>query len=568
MNSLYNLGLKQFQYAQSKYNGLSRPTRCALKGMALGLGMGGMLAFNARRSGENNIIDLIKHTLKFATASGIPGAVIGGLYGAVTKDTRKSDKPYETLHNNIKAKLTACLSDYSIASIEAINQQTSSEPSKRPELNKTITDINNQYSDDFTAHVTDQQTNALSRYVRFLDACDDSNTFDSMHIHAGAILNNCNNQAITPNDNHPLTQAKNTMIAAVAVSRVYADFEPLEKPKILDQFRDIKGEIPQNNNAAIDTALGEKLPEYMENYKHIIDHYGSAPFLVRTGTKGSTQFSHYGSVIVEKTNNHQYQVRFANPSSPQDVIHTINKKQLNNVLLALHEVYANGNPQNNLGDSNIGTSIFKDGVLNPTEKLIPRQAQTGMQCGIHSSRRIIPANIYKALSLNDCDMAGLVEYQIPTETETPAQQKPTFTKQELAESEGLEANVNESVKAFRQHQEKNQGNFDTLKATLLSICDIFNQKSRTVKSWRQVANNFNLNQYRCWTDEQKKEVRGLIKSYNSKGDQKKPKQKASALFSAISDINNQLAASPSLSSQPKQEKQKSFWKKFGGTKNS
>ena len=160
----------------------------------------------------------------------------------------------------------------------------------------------------------------------------------------------------------------------------------------------------------------------MKYYQAVIDHYGSAPFLVRTGKKPRSDsnlnvldeardsFTHFGSVIVEKPDyqKNEYQIRFVDPSSNEDVVYKIQNGKLNDVLLRLHNVYSNGNPSNNLGGSGIRASMFDSGTLSKNSIKIPRQSQSGLQCGIHSSRRIIPASVYKKLGVDDCDIAKLV----------------------------------------------------------------------------------------------------------------------------------------------------------------
>ena len=83
-----------------------------------------------------------------------------------------------------------------------------------------------------------------------------------------------------------------------------------EQQKAMDEF--IQGELNGDDAAAAFTGA----------YKSILSKYGSAPFLLRTGKKGSKAFTLY-IAIVEVTDNNKYQIRFENPSSSKSDIYEI-----------------------------------------------------------------------------------------------------------------------------------------------------------------------------------------------------------------------------------------------------
>ena len=53
-----------------------------------------------------------------------------------------------------------------------------------------------------------------------------------------------------------------------------------------------------------------------------------------------------------------------------------------------------------IGRENLGDEVTED---------IQREKQSGAQCGIHSSLRIIPRAIYHKTGVQDCDILALVE---------------------------------------------------------------------------------------------------------------------------------------------------------------
>ena len=310
MNSLYDLGLKQFQYAQSKYNRLSRPTRCALKGMALGLGVGAVLGNGFGLFNKDNMRTVIKNSLGYTAIWGIPSTIIGAFYGAVTKDTQKIDK--------------------------------------------------------------------------------------------------------------------------------------IEKPKDRGAFY---GAVTKDTQKIVDSKKAMPPPIRQQTPENALQRRPAAPAIP------------------------------APPAAP------------------------------------------------PPAAAIPAPP---------------PPPALTTQDLEDLKYLEALLATPPIQQQTPAAAAVASTKQELS---SITNNAKLEVKEFQQLEQQREENFNTLKHNLSSICSEFNEASPIVKSWKRVANNFNINHYMFWTDQQKTEVQELLEKYDSIEKKKTRSQKASALFNKISNINYDLSPS-------------------------
>ena len=315
---------------------------------------------------------------------------------------------YGQLHENIKARIREAVSASTVTS------DIGSEPDN---ITAAIEDIHKNYGHAFKQYAQRGDKILLSRYVAALDKTNESRTYDSIYIHYMALVESYHSKP-----SQAKREATKYLASAVATNQTFTEIENSLRNEYIKDFKE-KNSIPdsraltQDETVQLHEYVDEKLETHPETryrffaaYKSIIDTFGHAPFLLRTGKKGSQTYSHYASAIVQKDRKtNKYNIRFENPSSSRNYTYQIKDGKLDDVLWALHKVYMNGSPLNNLGNSDISAAIIgKENVEREIESET-REAQTGMQCGIHSSRRIIPASIYAQAGLKDCDILGMCE---------------------------------------------------------------------------------------------------------------------------------------------------------------
>lgn len=378
------------------------------------------------------------------------------------KDIKANTELYNALHDDVRNLIvgkrnmeTHQYSDFSLIDTELTQQG---------------------WPQKFDSYASSDDQNPLSRYVAALDRAEYSQNYDAIHIHHAAVAKACENDP----ENTALQEAKKYFDSAIAISVAFSSddtklkaecgtsYDAEVQGKLSEKLQpdDIYGKIKSylvssalshatsSDKDLADKVVAQALEQFnlegitdndkellasgfrransrakvkgVKRYRDILEQYGSAPFTLREGAKGKEGFTHYGTAIIEKKENGTYRLRIENPTRPSSLIYAINPDKVNHVLNQLLTVYMNGNPFNNLGKDNDDNDIS---VSDIAKKIIgednfegeaqeeERQEQDGLQCGIHSSRRIIPDALYRKAGVQDCDILGLVEKNAVSEAQ-------------------------------------------------------------------------------------------------------------------------------------------------------